>query len=445
MVAAQKNRTPRHVRRWAGATLVVFIMIGFGFGTWLSRLPALRDALDATTQEMSYLVLTLALGTLAGLFLSGRLVIRFGPRRAIAIGFIVQAIALTSSIALIVGRSFIAGLAALVLFGVAFAVTEVSVNVTGAGAERAIGKARMPLFHSGFSLGTVGALGAGALAEVFAVPLQLHFIAVFVVILISVFIIIRGIPLEVAQPAAPKEDVVDEPEPLTGSIPIIDSSAGQQPAFSTLTGTIPIITPEHSESAAAAANDEKPPGSVWKDRRILLICVIAMSMTLVDGAPSDWLPIALVDGRGISNEAGTTVLSLFFVSVLVTRLLGSALIDRLGRVLVIRASAILCSAGIALVILLPTWAGIIGGTVAWGIGAALAWPIAVSAAADRPETSARDVAAVSMFGYAGMMIGPIVVGFIGEQIGLLQAFWVLIVFAMLSAVIAGAAREPWRT
>lgn len=474
------------VSRWANATLVVFTMVGFGFGTWLSRLPAVRDELGATTQEMSYLVLTLAIGTLAGLLISGRLVGRIGPRRSIAAGFAVQIVALPGAVALILGGATLAGLVALFLYGLSFAVSEVAVNVNGAGAERAIGKARMPLFHAGFSLGTVGAMGIGALAETFGVPLQLHFIGVVIVIGVSVFSVLTRMPHHpqqsadearaLAEAGADGADGADpsgaadgapestsgasdgsgspdlEPLTLTGSIPVIDSAAGQQPAFLPMTGTIPIIMPEHAEAAAGARASDTTGGSrsaqrqggAWRDPRIVLIALIALSVTLIDGTAADWLPLALVDERGISNEAGAALLGVFFASVLIARVLGSSLIDRFGRVAVVQACAIVCAAGVVSVILVPSWIGMVLGTIAWGLGSALAWPIAISAAADRPETAARDVAAVSAAGYGAMMAGPILIGFMGEHLGLLTSFWALILFAALNAALAPAAREPWR-
>ena len=530
----------RGVLRWVRATLISFTAIGFGYGSWLSRLPAVRDELGASTQEMSYLVLTLAIGTLGGLVVSGPLVTRIGPRRAFAIGIVAQIIAFPAAIALLLFAPVMLGIAALFFYGLAFALSEVAVNVNGAGAERAFGRARMPLFHAGFSLGTVAALGVGALAERFGVPLQWHFIAVFAVIGVTAIAMVRFMPhhpqdtadavrLAEAEAAVSPEDLsIDELESvldaeesetsefeehstLTGSIPVIDSAAGQQPAFTTMTGTIPIISAEQAQAYAEAAQAEreaaerellaaqeaqeapdvvsepstvsgresgdavggspKPDaedrssesdaasqpeehqaakqqpekqGSAWRDPRIVLVALIALSMTVVDGAAADWLPLALVDERGVSNELGATMLSVFFASIVVARLAGSALIDRFGRVAIIRVSAVVCITGVVSVILVPNWVGIVLGTVAWGLGAALAWPIAISAAADRPATAARDVAAVSALGYAAMMSGPILIGFLGEHLGLMNAFWSLPIFAVLSFFIAGAAREPWR-
>ena len=42
----------------------------------------------------------------------------------------------------------------------------------------------------------------------------------------------------------------------------------------------------------------------------------------------------------------------------------------------------------------------------------------------------------------GFLIGPPLIGFLGEQIGLLNAFWVVAVLAVLAGLCARAAREP---
>ena len=107
----------------------------------------------------------------------------------------------------------------------------------------------------------------------------------------------------------------------------------------------------------------------------------------------------------------------------------------------LRGGAILCGIGVLLVIVLPTIWGIVLGALLWGVGCALGFPVGISAAADNRETAVRDVAAVSAIAYTAMLVGPMAFGFLGEHIGLLTAFWALVAIALLSAFVAGAARE----
>ena len=409
------------VSRWVTGILLIFTLLGLGFGSWLSRLPAVRDHVGATTFEMSVYGLCLAIGSLFGLMLSGRAVSLRGARRALATGVVVQAITMPLATTLIWSGALIPGLAILFCYGFAFSTSDVAMNVSGASAERALGKPRLPLMHAGFSLGSVSAMGLGALAEMWSISVPVHLTAIFVVI-----VVVGGFSLRLIPPDSET------------------SGAGAVPRSTTTTHTGPIPLP----SAAAQSASQPPalrPYSPWRDPRILLVGLIAMSMSLAEGTAADWLPLALADGRGLPNEVGALVLGIFYVSMTVTRLLGSMILSRFGRVPVLRGGAILCGIGVLLVIVLPTIWGIVLGALLWGVGCALGFPVGISAAADNRETAVRDVAAVSAIAYTAMLVGPMAFGFLGEHIGLLTAFWALVAIALLSAFVAGAAREPGGT
>lgn len=399
-----------HARRWTTGVLIVFALLGTGFGSWLSRLPAVRDHLGATTLEMSIFGLTLALGSLTGLVLSGRTVTLLGPKRTLAIGVVGQAIAMPAAATLFWVGAIVPAVACLAVFGFMFATCDVAMNVSGAGAERALGKPRMPLFHAAYSLGSVSSMGLGALAESLRISVPVHLSALFALILVGVLLALRVVP---------NATQIDEDEPHA----------------SVHTGPIPTIS---APTTAPAPRRYTP----WRDSRILIIGFVAMSMALAEGTASDWLPLALTDGRGFVNETAALTLGVFFVSMTLTRVAGSWLLTRLGRVLVLRGGALLVIVGVVITILVPlTWASVVG-AVLWGVGCAFGFPIGISAAADNPATAVRDVAAVSAIAYTAFLLGPMLIGFLGEHFGLLQAFWPLVIFAALAFVLASAAREP---
>ena len=59
------------VRRASLAVMAVFVLNGFNFATWASRLPAIRDGLDFSPEKMGLLLLVGAVGSLVALPLSG--------------------------------------------------------------------------------------------------------------------------------------------------------------------------------------------------------------------------------------------------------------------------------------------------------------------------------------------------------------------------------------
>lgn len=421
----------------------LFLVLGLTFGTWLGRLPAIRDHLGASTSEMSFFALLFALGSLIGLIFSGQIVHRLKPRRTILVGVLVQTVALPAAAAIIMFLSIPFGLGLLFAYGFAFSVADVALNVSGAGAESSFGKPRLPLMHAGYSVGTVSSTALSSLAEAVRLPVPLHFAIMSGLSAIIVLVMLRNLPQDeqgVRMAAERARDAVaSHSDPSPGTIPVIESPSGTQPAFGTMTGAIPIVGDR--DAAGTTKRPAKPHRySPWRDRRILLAGCITFAIGLMEGTPSDWLPIALVDGRGVTNEVGAAMLSVFFASIVVIRLLGSWLIMRFGRVAVLRVSVLLGVCGIVMTILVPGPVGMVLGAILWGFGTGIGWPIAISAAADRAETAARDVATVSALGYGSMLIGPVAFGFLGEHIGLLTSFWALLPFALLAFAVAGAVR-----
>lgn len=411
--------TPAEIRRWVRAILVVFLMMGLSFGTWLSRLPGLRDGLSASTLEMSIYGLCLAAGSLAGMFVAARLLERFGARRIMLVLVLVQLAALPGAIALMLGGFLGAGVAVLFVYGGTFSVTDIAMNVSGAAAERALGRPRLPLMHACYSIGTMIAMGIGAAAEALRVSLPLHILAVMLVVCAGSLSVLRWVP---ASALATTETAALPPS--TGAIAIVPNEAATAGATD-------------SRTRAAATQRYQP----WRDRRVLLIGTITLTAGILDGAAADWLPLSLVDGRGVSNEFGAVMLGVFFGAVVTSRLLGSVLLSRFSRVTVLRSSLIGAMAGILVLLLVPSGAGMLLGTLLWGLGTGVCWPLTISAAADRQETAARDVAAVSAIGYTSMLLGPMAFGVLGEHIGLLTAFWVLPVLALAALAISGVVRQ----
>ena len=124
------------------------------------------------------------------------------------------------------------------------------------------------------------------------------------------------------------------------------------------------------------------------------------------------------------------------------RRIGVFLLDKFGRVPVLRVSAMLAGLGLLVVIFAPaTWlAGI--GVVLWGLGSALGFPVGMSAAADDPRNAAARVSAVATIGYLAFLVGPPLIGFIGEHVGLLNALLLVLTLVAVAGIVSPAARKP---
>lgn len=393
----------RHqVTAWRNAIFIIFGVCGIGMASWVARLPAVRDALHASTEQMGWLIFGIAAGSIIGLVASSHIVARFGARTTIVWCLILGPVGLTvAALGASVGPSFGLIFAALVLFGGAFGMCDVAMNVSGAANERALRRAIMPLFHAAFSGGTIIGAALGALAEGLHIPIVVHIAVICVLMAFSAVLAVRSFQ---------SEHIIGE---AAEAIPDDDFSKSWRGRL-----------------------------SIWRDPRTLLIGVVILGMAFSEGSANDWLTLAMVDGHGVSNANGAVIFGVFVTAMTVGRIAGVFVLDRFGRVPVLRACAVLAGVGLLVVIFVPiVWVAVIG-VIAWGLGSSLGFPVGMSAAADDPKTAAARVSAVATIGYFAFLVGPPTIGFLGEHFGLLHALLVVLVLVAVAGIVSGAARKP---
>ncbi|MCU1440321.1 MAG: major facilitator superfamily 1 [Rhodoglobus sp.] len=387
---------------WRNAVFVVFALPGLAFASWASRLPAVRDALDVRVDQVGILIFGMAVGSIAGLLLSSHIVARLGARTTIVWGLVVTAVGLAlAGVGATVGPVFAVTFVGLAVFGFASGITDVAMNVSGAANERVLKRSIMPIFHAFFSFGTMLGAGLGALAELAGVPIVVHLGIIAVVVVVVMVVTV---------PRLQSEHVIEE-------------------------GAEPVPDDDHSKTWRGRL-------SIWKDPRTLLIGVLVLGAAFAEGSANDWIGLAMVDGHGVDNATGALVFGIFVTAMTAGRLGGVLLLDRFGRVPVLRGSFLLAAAGLLVMIFVPNAIVATLGAIAWGLGSALGFPIGMSAAADDPRTAAARVSAVATIGYFAFLVGPPVIGLLGEHVGLLNALLLVLVLCGVGSVVAGAAREP---
>ncbi|HYN71122.1 MAG TPA: MFS transporter [Nakamurella sp.] len=394
--------TRSEIVRWRNAVFLIFALSGIGLASWIARTPAIRDSLGASTFEMGLIVFGVAAGAIVGLTLSSHVIAKIGSKATIAgsvtgagVGIVIVGVGATMTVTPLV----VVGLA---LFGLGNGMCDVAMNVEGAANERALGRTVMPLFHASFSMGTIVGAGIGAAAEQFGVPIVVHLAVIGAVMIGAVLVSVRFLQPD---PFATKEE--------SGADDTAEESKGWKSRL-----------------------------SIWKDRRTLLIGVIVLGMAFAEGSANDWLALAMVDGHGVDNATGALVFGIFVTAMTVGRVGGVFLLDTFGRVPVLRVSAVLAGLGLLVVIFAPVaWlAGV--GVVLWGLGSALGFPVGMSAAADDPRNAASRVSAVATIGYLAFLVGPPLIGFIGEHVGLLNALLLVLTLVAVAGIVSPAARKP---
>lgn len=394
-----------HRRR--NALFLLFFVVGVSMASWITRSPAIRDALSVTLAQMGMVLFGLSVGSMSGILVAGWAVRAHGTRRVAQWGMGCIAAGLFT-IALGVGLSSpwmaACGLAGI---GAGMGLSEIAINIDGAHIESRLGKPVLHALHGCFSLGaTCGALlGMWLTAE--AVPVRWHLAAVAVLSLPAMAWGVRQIPDGYGRAAA-EADRADQAGP----------------------------------AAATDRPKDSAPLAVWRDPRLLLIGFIVLATAFAEGSASDWLPLLMVDEHGLGQTAGSFTFVVFAGAMTAGRFAGGYFLARFGRVAVLRASALLGAAGVATVILADTQAMAGLAVILWGWGAALGFPVALSAAGDSGPDPAARVRIAATAGYVAFLVGPPLLGFIGEAVGLRNAMWVVLLLLSGAGCAAGAAASP---
>jgi predicted MFS family arabinose efflux permease len=363
------------------ATYIAFAVNGFSFASWASRIPAVKDRLDLSPQELGLVLIAIAIGSVLALPASGPIVHRFGTRRVVAAMGVVGG---ASLVVVAVGQ--LAGVLPLVIglfiWGLSTAVWDVAMNIQGALVEQHLGRSIMSRFHAGWSIGTVAGALLGTLMVALGVPVAIHLGVIGVAVLIGM-------------PRAVRAYLPDEP------------------------------TEDTRASSALRA---------WKEPRTLLVGLFTLAFAFGEGAANDWIGVAMIDDRGVDHAVGTLALATFLVAMTTGRWVGPGILDRFGRVPTLRVMTVVALIGLATFIFVDSVPLAFAGVVLWGLGIALGFPVGMSAGADDPAMAAPRVAVISSIGYCAFLGGPPLIGFIGEQDTVLHA----LIAVMVTLVIATA-------
>lgn len=376
---------------WRNALFAVFFLVGFAFAGWMARIPHARDMLGIGVDQVGYLLLAVALGSAIGFLLASWLVHLFGTHRLTSVGLTFVGVGLT-----IAGWGVEAGsigwvLAGFIVTGNFVSLTNVAMNTSAAANERAIGRPIMPIYHAFYSIGAVAGAGLGALFE--ALNLNLGWQSTVVLALLATASLIS------ARHIAP--DVIDLENPVT-------------------------------------MRDRM---RVWREPATLLLGVLVLGSSLMEGSANDWLALLMVDGHDFTKTQGAVLYTVFLACMTIGRLVGVVVLARLGRVPTLRITLGMAVTGLAMVLLLDWPPLVIAGVVLWGFGNALGFPVAMSAAGDDPRLGPARVATVSSIGYLSMLAGPPVIGMLAAAGSLRQAMLMLLAFGVLSWLLTPFARE----
>lgn len=362
-----------------------FLAGGLGFGLWGANLPALGRKAALSEAELGLVLLSFAVGAVIAMGLAPALIRRLGPGQtaSAAAGLFGLSLILVS---VPVTMLAVAGVAA--CMGGFFGLLDVSMNEKAAAVEKAAGRPVMSSFHAVFSLGTL--LSALAYAG----------------------LVRAGLPAELCVR-------------IMGLAVIAAALAG----WTGLRG---------GDAVPAAATGGKAPAARGQpDRRtVLMLGAVAFLAFLSEGAILDWIAVYVVRVVGLADSSGALAYAAFAVAMTLGRFLGDRVRQRWGAPRVFRAGALMLIGGLAGVLLFPSLPVLIAGMMICGFGNANLAPLLFLQASHLGERDGgRSMSTVLTMGYAGILVGPAVIGFLAEGLGLRGSLWVVVL--ALCALTAG--------
>jgi len=159
---------------------------------------------------------------------------------------------------------------------------------------------------------------------------------------------------------------------------------------------------------------------------VLLLAALAAITFLVEGAILDWSALLLNDMGLVTEAQGGLGYMIFAVSMMIGRFTGDWVVNRLGGRRILLLGGLVMLFGF-LVLLFASWTPLaLAGFLFIGLGAANIVPVLYSQAGrQQVMPTGMAIAAMTICGYAGILIGPAVVGFISHATSLLVGFWFL--------------------
>jgi predicted MFS family arabinose efflux permease len=345
----------------------VFFIAGFGMAAWAPLVPYAKLRLGIGDGALGLLLLSVGIGSLVAMPMAGVLVSRFGCRSVIvgSATLLCGALPFLATVAQVPFLAFF-----LFGFGAGLGAIDVAMNMHAICVERAAGRAVMSGFHGLFSLGGIaGAAGVSAMLGMGASPLFAE---------ISV-LAVSAIGLAAAAPHLLRE-----------------TARTEGPVLAVPRGTV------------------------------LFIGVLCFVGFLTEGAVLDWSALFLTSVREIEPYYAGLGFAAFSATMTLGRIVGDRIVRRLGGKTMIGLGGLCAAGGFAMATLLPSLPTALLGYAFVGAGCSNIVPVLFSSAGRQPEMpESAAVPAITALGYAGILAGPALIGFVAQAVSLSTAFLVL--------------------
>ena len=364
---------------------LLFATLNVVFGTWAIYIPRIKENIGISEGELGFAVFFIALGTLCTVGFVPKLVNRFGVGRLMVFAVMGYCISFIGPFAV---NTYVLLCASLFVVGMFSGLMDVTMNTLVTEIEKEDGVHFMSVSHGFFSLG--GMIGGGL--GIFLIPIL--------------------------------------PSAFTHIITIV-----------ALMILINLFFIKNYRNIVAAPQVRETSFKLKSLRPLIGLGVIGILIMGAEGAIVDWsalylekvtLAAATLVGLGYTIFNGTMAFGRFF---------GDAVSARYGSRAIMLAGIAISSIGFGLILTTITWIAILGFALV-GLGFSVVVPelFRYSGKLDG-IASAEGVSFIAGTGFAGMLLGPVFLGFLAETFSLKSSFIALLCFSILAGIIASSLKR----
>jgi MFS family permease len=370
----ERNEAPtttpdKTLRRARGAVTAAYAAQGLGYAVIVTSLPALqlRQGIDDSF-VVSMLILGVALAAAVGSVLANVVAVRWGSRSALALGLVIQAVALPM---IAIPLPFELFAAAFGIFGIGLGCVDAAAAMQGVAVQRAYGRHLLGGF---FAAATAAAIAGALLVSGVALSAAAAGVALGCAAVIALSVAVIGIRF------------------FSREIPV-------------------------DEALPPSERAKLPRTGIW------VFGLVVLAVFVADSAVSTWSTQYLQLDLATLAWVAPLGYAAYQAVVLLTRLFTDRLIPAVGRRRLVAIAASVSAVGCLIVALVPFPAAAVIGFALAGVSAGVLIPVTFGAAGDLdPAHSDQVIARVNLFNYAGAIIGAVVVGLLADGPGLGPAF-----------------------
>jgi MFS family permease len=365
------QNTPKGFRL---ANTVFFFLSGFGYSSWVSRIPHIQAQLHLSEAQFGAVLFAFPIGLMLTMPFTGKLLNKHSSRYIMLLGAIMFNIVLSlPGLVAFVWQLILV----LLIFGASRNIFNLSINAQSLEVQKLYPKSIITSFHAVWSIAVFSGAGFGYVMVTQHIAPSHHLlgVSVFMLALTACFY-----PLSIH----------NEPVPV------------------------------------------KKKFFAMPEKNLIKFAVICFVSMACENTMYDWSGIYFENILKASPKLTSAAFVFFATAVTLGRVFGDYGVTKFGIKKILLYSGILITAGFALCFILPYAYPTIFGYVLIGFGVSCVVPLIFSIAGRSSKLSSGSaITSISTIGYLGFLLVPPMVGFISEYLSMKWAFLIMALLGIL--------------